>query len=91
MDANLPALAGAVSTSLFVASMLPMLLKAFSTRELSSYSLGNLLLSNIGNVVHSVYVFSLPPGPIWLLHTFYMLTSGLMLVCYLRYRRRLAA
>jgi hypothetical protein len=31
------------------------------------------------------YVFNLPAGPIWLLHAFYLVTTGLMLVWYLRY------
>ena len=48
-----------------------MLVKAYRTRDLSSYSLGNILLANVGNAVHSVYVFSLPPGPLWVLHSFY--------------------
>ena len=52
---------------------------------MSSYSLGNILLSNLANLIHSVYVFSLPAGPIWLLHSFYLVTTGLMLVWYLRY------
>ena len=60
-----------------------MLLKAFRTKDLSSYSLGNILLSNVGNVIHSIYVFNLPPGPIWLLHSFYLVTMALMLVWYL--------
>ncbi len=30
----------------------------------------------------------LPPGPIWLLHSFHLVTTGLMLVWYLRYERR---
>ena len=57
-----------VSTTVFAGSMLPMLLKAARTRDLSSYSTGNLVLANIGNAVHSVYVFHLPAGPIWFLH-----------------------
>ena len=71
MDINLPFIAGSISTIIFALSTLPMLFKASQTRDLSSYSLGNILLSNVGNVVHSVYVFNLPPGPIWLLHGFY--------------------
>jgi len=63
-----------------------MLIKAARTRDLASYSLGNLLLSNVANVVHSVYVFSLPAGPIWLLHSSYVIASALMLVWCLRYR-----
>ncbi len=73
-------LAGMVSTAVFVVSYLPMLVKAFRTRDLTSYSLGNLVLANVGNAVHSVYVFSLPVGPIWFLHSFYVLATVLMLV-----------
>ena len=65
-------LAGMVSTTLFVVSYLPMLVKAYRTRDLASYSLGNLVMANVGNAVHSVYVFSLPLGPIWFLHGFYV-------------------
>jgi hypothetical protein len=32
-----------------------------------------------------VYVVSLPAGPIWALHSFYLTTTALMLVWYLRY------
>jgi len=85
MDFNLPIIAGSISTVIFGLSTLPMLLKAFKTKDLKSYSLGNILLSNLGNVIHSVYVFNLPPGPIWLLHSFYLVTTGVMLVWYLRY------
>lgn len=56
-----------------------MLVKAFRTRDLTSYSLGNLVLANVGNAVHSVYVFSLPPGPIWFLHGFHLTSTALML------------
>jgi uncharacterized protein with PQ loop repeat len=86
MELNLAILAGAISTIVFVGSVLPMLTKAVRTRDLASYSLGNLLLANLGNVVHSIYVYSLPMGPIWALHGFYLLTSGFMLVMYLRHR-----
>jgi hypothetical protein len=88
MDLNLPLIAGTISTVIFALSTLPMLRKAFHTRDLSSYSLGNIMLANGGNLVHSVYVFALPPGPIWLLHSFYLVTTGLMLVWYLRYEWR---
>jgi uncharacterized protein with PQ loop repeat len=80
-------LAGIASTVIFAWSVLPMLAKAYQTRNLASYSLGNLVLANVGNAVHSVYVFSLPLGPIWALHGFYLATSGLMLVWWLRYGR----
>ena len=86
MDTTLPVLAGTVSTAVFVGSELPMLHKARRTRELSSYSFGNIALANLGNAVHSVYVFHLPPGPIWVLHAFYVVSSGLMLYWYVRSR-----
>lgn len=83
---NLPVLAGTLSTVLFAVGMLPMLVKAARTKDLASYSLSNLLLSNVANAVHSVYVFNLPAGPIWALHLAYVLASALMLVWWLRYR-----
>jgi hypothetical protein len=89
MTGTLAVLAGSVSTALFVASALPMLLKAARTGDLGSYSIGNLALANIGNVVYAVYVFSLPVGPIWALHSFYILSSLAMLAMWLGYRRRL--
>jgi uncharacterized protein with PQ loop repeat len=85
MDINMPLIAGVISSTIFVMSALPMLLKAFHSKDLKSYSLTNIVLSNVGNVVYSIYVYSLPPGPIWLLHTFYLVTTGLLLFCYLRY------
>lgn len=87
MDVDLPVVAGTISTGIFVLSTMPMLFKAARTKELKSYSLSNILLSNLGNLVYSVYVFSLPAGPIWALHLFYLITTGLMLVWYLRYER----
>jgi hypothetical protein len=87
MEISLPVIAGMISTAIFALSTLPMLRKAVQTKDLSSYSLSNIVLSNAGNVVHAVYVFHLPPGPLWLLHSFYLVTTGLMLVWYLRYER----
>jgi len=82
---DLAVLAGTASTALFMVSTLPMLAKARRTRDLASYSFGNLLLANVGNLVHSVYVLSLPLGPIWALHGFYTATSLTMLAWFLRY------
>jgi hypothetical protein len=87
---NLPVVAGAVSTTIFALSTLPMLVKAARTRDLSSYSLGNISLANVGNAIHSIYVFHLPAGPVWVLHTFYVISTGLMLFWYLLYTPRRA-
>ena len=82
---SLPVVAGAISTMIFALSALPMLVKAAHTKDLRSYSLGNILLSNVGNVIQTIYVFHLPMGPIWVLHTFYLVSTALMLFWYVRY------
>jgi hypothetical protein len=84
---SVPVIAGAISTVIFALSTFPMLYKAGRSKELGSYSLGNILLSNIGNLVHSIYIFSMPMGPIWLLHSVYLVTTALMLIWYLKYER----
>jgi hypothetical protein len=88
METRLPTIAGFISTGLFAVGTLPMLAKAFRTRDLASYSLDDILLGNVGNVIHSLYVFQLPPGPVWFLHGFNLLTTGLMLAWYLKYEGR---
>jgi uncharacterized protein with PQ loop repeat len=88
MNTDLPFIAGTASSLIFVLSTLPMLLKALTTKDLKSYSLPNIILSNIGNLIYAVYVYSLPAGPVWALHTFNLVTTGLMLFWYLRYERR---
>lgn len=84
-------LAGSFSTLLFVGSYLPMLLKAARTRDLDSYSRGQLVLATVGNVINSAYVFSLPVGPIWFLHLFNLGCTLLMLSWHLRYACRTTA
>jgi len=83
-----PLIAGSVSTVIFATSYMPMLVKAVRTKDLSSYSPTQLVLTNFGNVLYSAYVFSLPLGPIWALHSFYLVTTALMLAWYFRYRPR---
>lgn len=85
VELTLPLVAGSLSTAIFAISTLPMLVKAGRSRNMASYSLGNIALANVGNLVHSVYVFSLPIGPVWVLHSFYLVSTVLMLVWYLRY------
>ncbi len=85
MNGELAIIAGYVSTAIFAIGTLPMLIKAIRTRDLASYSLGNIILSNLGNVIYSVYIFQLPPGPVWFLHSYNLVTTGLMLVWYLKF------
>ncbi len=87
MESRLPTLAGFLSTGLFAIGTLPMLSKAIRTRNLASYSLGNMIMSNVGNVIYSVYVFQLPAGPVWFLHAYNLVTTAFMLAWYLRYER----
>jgi hypothetical protein len=82
---DMAVLAGSASTAIFVVSALPMLVKAARTRDLDSYSRSQLLLSNVGNAINSVYVFSLPVGPIWFLHAFNLVCTLLMLAWHVRY------
>lgn len=82
--------AGTIAAAFFIASTIPMLAKAFRTRDLSSYSLGNLALSVIGNGIQWLYVVSLPPGPIYGLHAYYTICTLVMLALSLRYRLRAA-
>ena len=85
---SLQVLAGFASSIIFISSNLPMLFKAFKTKDLSSYSLGHLLLGNLGNTVYWLYVLSLPIGPVWFLQGFFSIASALMLFCYLRYEKK---
>jgi uncharacterized protein with PQ loop repeat len=84
--AGIALVAGSVATAIFMLSQLPMLIKAGRTKDLASFSPLNIVLSNIGNVIYAVYVFNLPPGPIWAMHAFYLTATGLMLFWYLRHR-----
>lgn len=78
-------IAGTFSTFLFIGSNIPMLWKAYQTKDLRSYSKLNIVLANIGNLVYWVYVLNLPVGPVYLLHFFYTITSLVMLVLLIRH------
>jgi uncharacterized protein with PQ loop repeat len=81
-------LAGFASSMIFISSNLPLLFKAFKTKDLSSYSLGHLASRNLGNAVYCLYVISLPIGPVRLVQAFFSMASTLMLFCYLRYEKK---
>ena len=84
---DVPLIAGTIATVAFAVSNLPMLRKALRTRDVSSYSLPSMIIINIANAVYSLYVFTLPIGPIWGLHTFYVVSCAIMLALCLRQRR----
>jgi uncharacterized protein with PQ loop repeat len=82
---DIPVVAGGVATAVFALSTLPMLAKAWRTKDVDSYSPGNIALANIGNLIYLVYVAHLPLGPVLVLHLFHTVTSALMLFWYVRY------
>lgn len=84
MTPSVSLIAGMVSSGLFVSSYVPMLVKAFRTGDLRSYSLANLVLTNLGNGIYWLYIVTLPFGPIWFLHGFYTATMALMLFWFAR-------
>ncbi len=84
--ADVALITGGLSSLIFIAGGMPMLYKAWCTRNLKSYSPLSLALSTAGNALYWLYVISLPFGPIWFLHGFWTVANGLMLLWYLRYR-----
>ena len=85
--AQLQLAAGSISSLLFATSVFPMLLKVYKSHDMRSYSFGNIVMTNIANAVHWVYIGSLPFGPIWLLHGFFTVTALVLLFSYLCYAR----
>ncbi len=85
MSIDVSVVAGSVATAVFAVSTVPMLVKAHRTKDVGSYSLGNIALGNIGNAFYTVYVLHLPAGPIWALHGFHTVSTAVMLFWYLRY------
>ena len=79
---NAATMAGLASSLVFVASTLPMVVRAIRTHDLSSYSRGHLVMTNAGNAVYTLYVLSLPAGPIWVLHLVHTTVSAFMLLCH---------
>ncbi|HET9591107.1 MAG TPA: hypothetical protein VFO91_20140 [Anaerolineales bacterium] len=84
---NLQVVAGFASTLMFMTSNLPMLFKAYKTKNLKSYSLGHIALGNLGNLIYWLYLTGLPFGPVWVWQGFFTLSAALMLFWYLRYEK----
>jgi uncharacterized protein with PQ loop repeat len=81
-------MAGLTSSIIFICSNMPMLDKVIKTKDMRSYSLGQLILGNIGNSIYWLYVRTLPVGPVWYLQAFFSTASGIMLFSYLRYEKK---
>ncbi len=85
---SIQVIAGFVSSLIFISGNFPMLFKALKTKDMHSYSLGQLILGNLGNTAYWLYVAGLPVGPVWFLQGFFSLSSATMLFCYLRYEKK---
>jgi succinate dehydrogenase/fumarate reductase cytochrome b subunit len=81
-------IAGSVSSLIFITGTLNMVVKAWLTKDMESYSISALVLNNLGNLIYWIYVVSLPLGPIYLIHGFYTVTTIFLLVWALLYRHR---
>jgi uncharacterized protein with PQ loop repeat len=81
-------MAGFTSSMIFVVGNMPMLFKVIKTKDMRSYSLGQIIMGNIGNSVYWLYVRSLPVGPVWFLQAFFSSVSAIMLFSYLRYEKK---
>jgi len=75
-------IAGSVSSLFFATGTLNMLVKAWRTKDVHSYSVMQLTLNNVGNVVHQLHISGLPFGPISLLHGFFTLSTAMMRLWY---------
>jgi uncharacterized protein with PQ loop repeat len=80
-------IAGTISTTVFTLSNIPMLLKAARTHNLQSYSYTYIIMNNLANLIHWLYISAMPFGPIWILHGFYTISAMMILVWYLRYEK----
>lgn len=85
---HLQLIAGSVSSLIFITGTLNMVVKAWLTKDMASYSISALVLNNIGNLIYWLYIVSLPLGPIYLLHGFYTVTTIFLLAWALLYRHR---
>ena len=83
---QLQVVAGSVAGLIFAMGSVNMLFRAWRTKDLTSYSMGQLVLNNIGNLFYWWYVLSLPFGPIYFMHGFFTAASLLMLIWYSAHR-----
>jgi hypothetical protein len=82
---NIQLISGSLAGFIFAGAHWNMIVKAWRTKDLRSYSLGQIILNNLGNGFYWLYVVGLPLGPIYFMHAFFTLASILMLIWYLLY------
>ncbi|MGB3828223.1 MAG: hypothetical protein WA962_05550 [Ornithinimicrobium sp.] len=79
--------AGTIATAVFAGSTAPMVWRAARTRDMTSYSRPSLALTNVANAIHTVYVLSLPLGPVYVLHSVHVVVAFFMLCWHVRHVR----
>ena len=79
--------AGTVATAVFASSTAPMVWRAARSRDMTSYSRPSLALTNVANAIHTVYVLSLPLGPVYVLHSVHVVVAFFMLCWHVRHVR----
>lgn len=84
-------IAGSLSSLMFASGTVSMLVKVWRTHDLRSYSRAQIILNNIGNLIYWLYVWSLPVGPVWILHGFFTASSLVMLIAFHVYCTRCQA
>lgn len=89
--AEIQVVSGTVAGFIFAMGSINMVIKAWQTKDLRSYSLSQLVLNNVGNLFYWLYVVSLPLGPIYFMHGFFTLVSLLMLIWYFAYPKASAS
>ena len=89
--AEIQVVSGTVAGLIFAMGSINMVIKAWQTKDLRSYSLSQLVLNNVGNLFYWLYVVSLPLGPIYFMHGFFTLVSLLMLIWYFAYPKASAS
>ena len=83
---SLAVAAGGVAGFLFCMAQLPMLVKAYRTKDLKSYSPSNLAIAAVGNFLYFPYVISLPFGPAFFIHLFMTAATWAMLIMWWLWR-----
>lgn len=78
--------AGTIATAVFAGSTAPMVWRAARTRDMTSYSRPSLALTNVANAIHTVYVLSLPLGPVYVLHSVHVAVAFFMLCWHVRHK-----
>lgn len=80
--------AGSISSVIFMMGTTTMVIRAWRTKDMQSFSATMLVLNNLGNFIHWIYVLSLPVGPIYVLQAFNTAATLFMLIWWVLYHKK---